>query len=119
MTAADQEINGDMVVDEVSELNLYLKDNSTFTGAVNSAGARPGQRVLIESQSRTILGAALLVYLLPLGAFLSGYLLAALCGAEESARFLSIGRHGGTEEIFRCPNRPCCLLPGTVPLSAG
>ncbi len=34
---------------------------------------------------------------------------AALCGAEEGARFLSIGRHGGTEEIFRCPNRPCCL----------
>ena len=57
--------------------------------AVNSAGARPGQRVLIESQSRTILGAALLVYLLPLGAFLSGYLLAALCGAEESVRILS------------------------------
>ena len=57
--------------------------------ALNHVGARPGQRVLIESQSRTILGAALLVYLLPLGAFLAGYLLAALCGAPESLRILS------------------------------
>ena len=39
MTASDQEINGDMVVDQVSELNLYLKDNSVFTGAINSDGA--------------------------------------------------------------------------------
>ena len=55
MTAADQEINGDMVVDEVSELNLYLKDNSTFTGAINSDGAAGSVYVEIEEGSRWIL----------------------------------------------------------------
>ncbi len=55
MTAADQEINGDMVVDEVSELNLYLKDGSVFTGAVNSDGAAGGVYVEIEEGSKWIL----------------------------------------------------------------
>ena len=55
MTAADQEINGDMVVDEVSELNLYLKDNSTFTGAINSDGAAGSVYVEIEEGSKWIL----------------------------------------------------------------
>lgn len=53
--------------------------------AVNSAGAQPGQRVLLESCSRTVLGAALLVYLLPLVFFVGGYGLAALSGAKEGA----------------------------------
>ena len=55
MTAADQEINGDMVVDEVSELNLYLKDNSAFTGAINSDGAAGSVYVEIEEGSRWVL----------------------------------------------------------------
>ncbi len=55
MTAEDQEINGDMVVDEVSELNLYLKDNSTFTGAVNSDGAAGSVYVEIEEGSKWVL----------------------------------------------------------------
>ena len=55
MTAADQEINGDMVVDEVSELNLYLKDNSSFTGAINSDGEAGSVYVEIEEGSRWVL----------------------------------------------------------------
>ena len=55
MTAADQEINGDMAVDEVSELNLYLKDNSAFTGAINSDGAAGSVYVEIEEGSRWVL----------------------------------------------------------------
>lgn len=39
LTAADQEINGDMVVDSVSSLNLYLTEGSSFNGAINSDGA--------------------------------------------------------------------------------
>ena len=39
MTATDQVIDGDMIVDEVSLLNLYLKGSSAFTGAVNPDGA--------------------------------------------------------------------------------
>ena len=29
---------GDMIVDEISSLNLYLKDSSSFSGAINSDG---------------------------------------------------------------------------------
>lgn len=38
LTASSQEINGDMIVDDISVLNLYLSDNSTFNGAINSDG---------------------------------------------------------------------------------
>ena len=55
MSASDQEINGDMVVDQVSELNLYLKDNSVFTGAINSDGAAGSVYVEIEAGSRWVL----------------------------------------------------------------
>jgi hypothetical protein len=55
LTAADQEINGDMVVDEVSELNLYLTENSTFTGAINSDGAAGSVYVEIEDGSKWVL----------------------------------------------------------------
>ena len=36
--AKQQTINGDMLVDDVSHLNLYLSDNSVFNGAINSDG---------------------------------------------------------------------------------
>ena len=39
LKAANQQIDGNMLVDEVSNLNLYLSDSSTFTGAVNPDGA--------------------------------------------------------------------------------
>lgn len=39
LVASAQVIDGDMVVDDVSNLNLYLNDTSTFTGAINSDGA--------------------------------------------------------------------------------
>ncbi len=38
LTADAQEINGNMIVDEISNLNLYLKTGSVFTGAVNTDG---------------------------------------------------------------------------------
>lgn len=39
MNASKQVIDGNMVVDDVSLLNLYLKDGSAFTGAINADGA--------------------------------------------------------------------------------
>ena len=39
MNAAGQTIDGDMIVDEVSTLNLYLAEDSSFEGAINSDGA--------------------------------------------------------------------------------
>ena len=38
MNASKQTIDGDMIVDSVSSLNLYLKDGSSFNGAINSDG---------------------------------------------------------------------------------
>lgn len=48
--------------------------------AENPIGARPGEIVYVESGSRTVLSAAVLVYLLPLGLFVGGYLAAAALG---------------------------------------
>ena len=39
LKASDQAIDGDMVIDDVSSLNLYLSDASVFNGAINSEGA--------------------------------------------------------------------------------
>ncbi len=38
LTAAKQDLSGDLLVDEVSTLNLYLTEESSFTGAVNPDG---------------------------------------------------------------------------------
>ena len=38
LNADAQAIDGDMVVDDVSNLNLYLKNGSTFQGAINADG---------------------------------------------------------------------------------
>lgn len=39
LNASQQEINGDMIVDSVSTLKLFLKNGSSFTGAINSDGS--------------------------------------------------------------------------------
>ncbi len=39
LNASDQTITGDMAIDSVSSLNLYLKDASSFEGAINTDGA--------------------------------------------------------------------------------
>ena len=51
MTASGQVISGDMLVDDVSTLNLYLKDSSAFTGAVNTDGQSGDVYVEIEDGS--------------------------------------------------------------------
>ena len=51
MNASGQVINGDMVVDDISTLNLYLKDKSAFTGSVNSSGQSGDVYVEIEDGS--------------------------------------------------------------------
>lgn len=51
MNASSQNIDGDMIVDEISSLNLYLKDNSSFSGAINSDGTSGDVYVEIEDGS--------------------------------------------------------------------
>ncbi len=62
--------------------------------ARNSIGARIGQQVVIASKSSRIFSAVLLVYVMPLLLFMTGYALAALAGAGEglciAASFLGL-----------------------------
>ena len=51
LTAENQTINGDMLVDSISTLNLYLKSQSAFTGAIDPDGAQGNVYVEIESGS--------------------------------------------------------------------
>ena len=55
LTGTNQIIDGDMLVDEVSNLNLYLKSGSTFTGAINPSGQEGEVYVEIDSDSKWIL----------------------------------------------------------------
>ncbi|MBQ6314324.1 MAG: hypothetical protein IJI11_01830 [Mogibacterium sp.] len=51
MNASGQTITGNMLVDDVSALNLYLKDSSSFTGAINPDGQSGDVYVEIEDGS--------------------------------------------------------------------
>ena len=51
--------------------------------ANNLCGAKIGDHVTLESQSGALIGAAALVYLLPIAAFLVGYGISAALGARE------------------------------------
>ena len=55
LNATNQEINGDMIVDDISVLNLYLKDKSTFTGSINSTGDAGDVYVELSGGSKWIL----------------------------------------------------------------
>lgn len=57
--------------------------NTLKTVASNALGAVPGQRVIVETSSSVIFGAAALVYIMPLLFFVAGYALAAALGAAE------------------------------------
>lgn len=54
--------------------------------AKNKAGAQPGQKVIVESSTKKLLGVVALVYLLPVVLFLLGYFLSE--GLGESIRYL-------------------------------
>ncbi|MCR5700596.1 MAG: hypothetical protein K6G76_00445 [Lachnospiraceae bacterium] len=51
LTAQGQTISGNMVVDEVSVLNLYLKEDSSWTGAINTDGQKGDVYVELDDGS--------------------------------------------------------------------
>ena len=51
LTATDQDIDGDIIVDDVSSLDMTLTDGSTFTGSINSDGAAGEVNVTISADS--------------------------------------------------------------------
>ena len=57
------------------------------TRADNPIGARPGQKVVVESSTRNMLGIIALVYLVPVVLFLAGYLIPALLGAQLGVQY--------------------------------
>jgi len=57
LNASKQTISGNMLVDNVSVLNLYLKDSSTFNGAINSDGQAGGVYVELSGGSKWTLTA--------------------------------------------------------------
>lgn len=65
------------------------------TVAKNLINAGPGQRVVIESKSSRIYGAALMVYILPMVLALAGYFIVYAAGAAEGlcvlGSFLGLG----------------------------
>lgn len=58
-------------------------DSEVRAIADNPLGAKPGQRVVIESRSAKVFGVVLTVYILPIVLFLAGYLIAFALGASE------------------------------------
>jgi len=48
--------------------------NAVHARALNAVGAAVGQKVVVESSTRNLLGIVLLVYLVPVVLFLAGYL---------------------------------------------
>ena len=59
------------------------------TVARNLIGAGPGQRVVIESKSSRIYGAALMVYIMPLVLAFAGYFISYAMGAGEGLSVLT------------------------------
>ena len=51
LNASSQAIDGDMLVDDVSALNLYLQDGSSFSGAVNPSGQEGDVCVELDANS--------------------------------------------------------------------
>ena len=76
----------------------------------NPIGARPGDLVIIESQSRPVLAAAAVVYILPLVLFFLGYLVGSLqWGRGPLAACIAFGAGIAVSVIYdrkRINNKP-------------
>ena len=57
LTASSQKIEGDMIIDDISVLNCYLKEGSIFKGAVNADGEAGEVYVELAEGSKWILTA--------------------------------------------------------------
>ena len=57
-----------------------------YARAKDTIGTRPGQKVIVESETKKMLGVVALVYLLPVVGFLLGYFLTE--GLTEGTRYL-------------------------------
>lgn len=63
--------------------------NRLLVSAENLVFASPGDRVVLTSETKSIMGAALLIYMLPVALFFAGYAVAAACALTEGPRVLA------------------------------
>lgn len=59
--------------------------------ALNTIGAQPGQKVVVESSTQKMLGIVVLVYAIPVALFLLGYLTAFFLGAGVAVQYSTAG----------------------------
>lgn len=57
--------------------------------AINTIGARPGQKVVVESSTQKMLGIVALVYLIPVVLFMLGYLVMVFLKASVSVQYFA------------------------------
>ena len=60
---------------------------SVYARALNPVGARPGQKVVVQSDTGKMLKVVSFVYLIPVVLFLAGYLITAACTASVAAQY--------------------------------
>lgn len=60
-----------------------------LVNAENTVFAGPGDRVILESEAKSIMGAAMLVYMLPVLLFFAGYAVGAVCGLGQGLCILT------------------------------
>lgn len=66
---------------ESCEACIY--ENRLLVTAENPVYAGPGDRVILASRTRSVMGAALLIYMLPVALFFAGYAVGAACALSE------------------------------------
>ena len=59
--------------------------------AENPIGARPGQKVVVESSTQKMLGIVALVYLIPVVLFLAGYVITSMLTASVAVQYAVAG----------------------------
>ena len=60
---------------------------SVYARALNPVGARPGQKVVVESDTAKMLRIVSFVYLIPVVLFLAGYLVMLACNASVAVQY--------------------------------
>lgn len=75
--------------------------------ASDPIGTGPGEKVVVESRTRDLLGIAALVYLLPMAGLLMGYLIAAAAGTPTAVQYGAavLGAAVGIVPAFRAERR--------------
>ena len=68
----------------VSGVSVYVK-------ALNTVGARPGQKVVVESDTKKMLKIVSFVYLIPVILFLAGYLIMLACNTSVAVAGAVLG----------------------------